>query len=177
MRAVVVGLPNVGKSTLINAIAGRNRAKTGPKPGLTRSQQWVVVDKDMELLDTPGIMVPNVGDIPTGLRLALLALVKVELISDELLAEFLHEQWLQQGIEHPLVSYGIDPLPERFPGLLAAIAERFGILLNGGGFDSAQAARRLIHDFREGQFGPLSLEQPPAPPPSPADASPSEPTE
>jgi ribosome biogenesis GTPase A len=92
-RAMIIGVPNVGKSSLINCLVGRPQAKTGPTPGVTRRQQWVPIGKDFELLDTPGVMVPRVADGVAGLRLGLIAAIKDRICGEDLLAKYLFHCW------------------------------------------------------------------------------------
>lgn len=160
LRAVVIGLPNVGKSSLINALVSRRRARTGPKPGVTRHQQWVLLGQDVELLDTPGIMVPNVGQPITGLRLGLLALIKNELLRQEDLVEYLLYECRQQGRTEAFAHYQVEALPESVHELLEQVGERLGFLQSGGRVDTDQAAGRIVHDFRTGELGNISLEHP-----------------
>lgn len=159
VRAMVVGIPNVGKSTFINSYAGKACAKTGNKPGITRGKQWIRLNKNVELLDTPGILWPKFEDQRVGLRLALIGSIKDEILNtDELAVEL---------IKFLLVSYpGI--LSERYEieetenptDVLLAIAKSRNCLTKGNELDYSKAAILLIDDFRSGKLGRLSLELP-----------------
>ena len=159
VRAMVCGIPNVGKSTFINTFAGKAAAKTGNKPGVTRGKQWIRLDKTVELLDTPGILWPRFDDQATGMRLALIGSIRDELL-------------MPQELVMPLIAYlqevYPDVLPERFgagrnedpAGILDKIASARGCLLKEGEPDLDRAAAALIDDFRKAKLGKISLEFP-----------------
>jgi ribosome biogenesis GTPase A len=159
-RALVIGLPNVGKSTLINRLARRKRAVTGPRPGVTRHQQWVVLDDELELLDTPGIMVPRIPDAETGLKMGLVAALKDEHIGHRLLAAYLLHVCQQQAQTSPIELYQLDDLVGEPNDLIATIARRRGLLQAGNEPDTRRAAQTILHDFRQGRLGQISLERP-----------------
>ena len=160
MRAMVVGTPNVGKSTLINTLAGGRRAQTGAKPGVTRSQQWVLIGKDIELLDTPGIMYPNIQSPEAGLKLGLCALLKDKIVPDDLLCEYLLFQVKQQERLDLLGAYDLVDYPETVSDMLQQIGTRLGVLSPGGEVDVIQTARRIVHDYQHGKLGAISFESP-----------------
>ena len=161
VRAMVVGIPNVGKSTFINAFAGRACAKTGNKPGVTKGKQWIRLNKNVELLDTPGILWPKFEDQIVGLKLALIGSIKDELLNADELA-----MWLI----HFLKSAYPGCLAERYQAseegedleMLSAIAENRSCRLKGNELDLSKAAVLLIDDFRSGRLGKISLEFPEA---------------
>ena len=159
-RALVIGLPNVGKSTLINRLARRKRAVTGPRPGVTRHQQWVILGDDLELLDTPGIMIPRIGDPETGLKMGLVAALKDEHIGHQLLASYLLHVCQQQQQAGPIELYQLDDLDGEPDELIAKIAEKRGLLEAGNQPDLRRAAQTILHDFRQGRLGRISLESP-----------------
>lgn len=159
VRAMVVGIPNVGKSTFINSYAGRACAKTGNKPGVTKGKQWIRLSKDVELLDTPGILWPKFEDQTVGLRLALVGSIKDELLNtDELAVEligFLREAY--PGILKE--RYGTEETGAD-AGLLMQLAKNRGCVGRGGETDYSRAAALLIDEFRSGRLGRITLERP-----------------
>lgn len=159
VRAMVAGIPNVGKSTFINSFAGKAAAKTGNKPGVTKGNQWIRLNKQVELLDTPGILWPKFEDQSVGLKLAFLGSINDEILNkDELAAEFC--AFLLKAYPGLLAErYGIPE--DRSPHeLLEQIAIARSCLLKGGGYDVPRAARLLLEDFRSGKLGRITLEFP-----------------
>ncbi len=160
VRAMVVGIPNVGKSTFINSYAGKACAKTGNKPGVTKGKQWIRLNKNVELLDTPGILWPKFEDQMVGLRLALIGSIKDEILNtDELAVELI--KFLVK--EYPGVlaeRYSIEEV-ENPIDILMKIAESRNCLSKGNELDYSKAAILLIDDFRSGKLGKLTLEMPP----------------
>lgn len=159
VRAMVVGIPNVGKSTFINSFAGKACAKTGNKPGVTKGAQWIRLNKQVELLDTPGILWPKFEDPAVGLKLAMIGSVNDEILNiDELsmeLVKLLNEHFPQAVAER----YGIEP-QEDPAKMLEEIARARACLLKGGEFDIMKAANILLDDFRSGRMGKITLEFP-----------------
>lgn len=160
IRAMVAGIPNVGKSTFINSFAGKACAKTGNKPGVTKGKQWIKINKDVELLDTPGILWPKFEDQVVGLRLAFIGSIKDEIIQVEELALHLIE-FLQQRYPAKLQErYGL-PEGEFTPvETLTAIAEIRACKKQGGEADLEKAAALVMEDFRSGKMGRITLEFP-----------------
>lgn len=159
VRAMVAGIPNVGKSTFINSFAGKAAAKTGNKPGVTKGNQWIRLNKQVELLDTPGILWPKFEDQSVGLKLAFLGSINDEILNkDELAAELC--AFLLKAYPGLLAErYGIPE--DRSPHeLLEQIAIARSCLLKGGGYDVPRAARLLLEDFRSGKLGRITLEFP-----------------
>lgn len=162
VRAMVVGIPNVGKSTFINSFAGRACAKTGNRPGVTKGAQWIRLNKQVELLDTPGILWPKFEDQQVGIRLAMLGSVNDEILNLEELASELGSF---------LRTHFCSALEERyqtvFPGeedsrrILERVAEARSCLQKGGELDIGKAASFLLDDFRSGRLGRITLEFPP----------------
>lgn len=159
VRAMVVGIPNVGKSTFINTFAGKACAKTGNKPGVTKGKQWIRLNKNVELLDTPGILWPRFEDQSVGLRLALIGSIKDEILNvDELSLEL------------------IELLRREYPGMLSAryeiketgsaaellgrIAENRRCIRRGNELDYSKAANLILDEFRTGRLGKITLEKP-----------------
>lgn len=159
IRAMIVGIPNVGKSTFINSFAKRACTKTGNKPGVTKGKQWIRLNKNVELLDTPGILWPKFDDQNVGLRLAFIGSIKDELFEvyelSILLLEYLKEQY-------PGAVAGFYQLEEeREPAqILEDIAVRRGCVKAGGVLDVDKAGKYLVDDFRSGRIGRISLEMP-----------------
>ena len=160
VRAMVVGIPNVGKSTFINSYAGKACAKTGNKPGVTKGKQWIRLNKNVELLDTPGILWPKFEDQMVGLRLALIGSIKDEILNtDELAVELI--KFLVKDYPGVLAErYSIEEV-ENPTDMLIKIAESRNCLTKGGELDYSKAAILLIDDFRSGKLGKLTLEMPP----------------
>ncbi len=158
VRAMVVGIPNVGKSTFINALAGKACAKTGNKPGVTKGKQWIRLNKQVELLDTPGILWPKFEDQKVGLRLAFIGSIKDEILNTEELAlEFIKFM----GGEYPGVleeKYQIPFWGDCFEAL-RGIAESRHCLVRGNELDTEKAASLLLDDFRNGRLGRITLEK------------------
>lgn len=159
VRAMVVGIPNVGKSTFINALAGKAAAKTGNKPGVTKGKQWIRLNKQVELLDTPGILWPKFEDQQVGLRLAFIGSIKDEILnSEELAAELIRfmEQYYPGVLEE---KYSISSGEDRYE-ILKGIAESRHCLVRGSELDLEKAASLLLDDFRNGRLGKITLEYP-----------------
>ncbi|UHH08417.1 ribosome biogenesis GTPase YlqF [Bacillus subtilis] len=160
IRALIIGIPNVGKSTLINRLAKKNIAKTGDRPGITTSQQWVKVGKELELLDTPGILWPKFEDELVGLRLAVTGAIKDSIINLQDVAvfglRFLEEHYPERLKER----YGLEEIPEDIAELFDAIGEKRGCLMSGGLINYDKTTEVIIRDIRTEKFGRLSFEQP-----------------
>lgn len=159
VRAMVVGIPNVGKSTFINALAGKACAKTGNKPGVTKGKQWIRLNKNVELLDTPGILWPKFEDQTVGLRLAYIGSIKDEILNTEELAAELCK-FLVENYKGVLAEkYTIEESEDGFD-MLRQIAESRHCLVKGSEYDTEKAARLMLDDFRNGRLGRITLEMP-----------------
>ena len=162
MRLMVLGIPNVGKSTFINKVSGRKAAKAEDRPGVTRSKQWVPVDKTLELLDTPGILWPKFDDPAVGVRLAFTGAIRDEVLDIEELAMRLMDYL---GAHYPTA------LSERYKltvedgddgwALLTKAGRKRGFLVSGGEVDTERMSRVLLDEFRAGKLGRFTLETPP----------------
>lgn len=159
VRAMVVGIPNVGKSTFINALAGKACAKTGNKPGVTKGKQWIRLNKNVELLDTPGILWPKFKDQTVGLRLAWIGSIKDEILNTEELAAELTGFLVKSypGVLND--KYEIEESDDGFENL-RGIAESRHCLVKGNELDTEKAAKLLLDDFRNGRLGRITLETP-----------------
>lgn len=159
VRAMIVGIPNVGKSTFINSFAGKACAKTGNKPGVTKGKQWVRLNKQVELLDTPGILWPKFEDQTVGQHLAFIGSIKDELIQSVELAldliEFLTAQYPGTLSE----TYGVDE-EQKSADILEMIAENRGCRKKGDELDFEKAAFLLLDDFRNARLGRITIEIP-----------------
>lgn len=159
IRAMIVGIPNVGKSTFINSFAGKACTKTGNKPGVTKGKQWIRLNKNVELLDTPGILWPKFEDQTVGLRLAFIGSIKDELSNQYELCLLLMKYLQEHYPEAVPKAYQIEADDSEVV-LLERVVKRRGCLKAGGEYDLDKAANYVIDDFRNGRLGAISLEQP-----------------
>lgn len=159
VKGMVAGIPNVGKSTFINAFAGKACAKTGNKPGVTKGKQWIRLNKDLELLDTPGILWPKFEDQIVGMRLAFIGSMNDEVIIMEELACDLLKVLKESYPEAITKRYGIE-WGETPAQTLSLIAKSRGCFLKGEELDLKKASDLFVDDFRSGRLGRISLETP-----------------
>ncbi len=158
IRAMVVGIPNVGKSTFINSFAGKACTKTGNKPGVTKGKQWIRLNKHVELLDTPGILWPKFEDQQVGLYLAMIGAINDEILNaDELALELIR----MLRADYPGILQERYKLPEAGEdyGILLAIARNRNCIGKGDELDYSKAAKLLIEEFRSGAIGNITLEK------------------
>lgn len=171
IRMMIVGIPNVGKSSFINRLAGSKRAKVEDRPGVTRGKQWVPLENDMELLDMPGVLWPKFEDKSVGEKLAFTGAVKDDIMDMEYLAcrflEFLNKDYPELITER----YGVvtDDIPDNDDDtmgcvqgfeILERIGKKRGFLVSGGEINTERAAITVMDEFRSGKIGRLSLEKP-----------------
>lgn len=163
IRMMICGVPNSGKSTLINSLCGRRAAQAQDRPGVTRGGQWVTLSSDIELLDTPGILWNKFENMSCGLHLAFTGAVKDDVVDIETLAVELIKA-LKEKYPHSLTGrYGIEIRPESEPlSIYESICKRRGFILRGGEFDYERCAKILLDEFRGGKLGRISLEAPDA---------------
>ena len=161
VRAMVAGIPNVGKSTFINSVAGKSAAKTGDKPGVTKGKQWIRLAKDLEFLDTPGILWPKFEDRQTGIRLAMLGSIRDEILETQELAQELLNYLAALDPSLVMTRYYADRPSLEEPFTLRSVAIARACLKKGGELDEARASRLVLEDFRSGRLGRVTLEMPP----------------
>lgn len=160
IRALILGIPNVGKSTLINRLASKNIAKTGDKPGVTKAQQWIKVGKTLELLDTPGILWPKFEDQEVGQRLAVTGAIKDELLDFQEVAQFALTYMSTQYTDKLKERYQLSEIPEEIGQLFDEIGRKRGCIVSGGYVDHDKAAEVVLRDVRSCKIGNLSFEKP-----------------
>lgn len=170
MRAMVVGIPNVGKSTFINKLVGKSSAKTGNKPGVTKGKQWLKLKNEIELLDTPGVLWPKFEDQAVGIKLAMIGSIKEEILDTEGLAahmlEFMTDKYPARLTEKYDIDLAFRPMhPEAVNEngahgyqLLSDIATTMNFLRSGGEPDTLRASKVLLEAFRNGKMGKVTLE-------------------
>lgn len=162
IRVMIVGIPNVGKSSFINRVVKKNRAKVEDRPGVTRGGQWFTIDRGFELLDTPGVLWPKFEDQTVGERLAFTGAVKDQILDAELLAVRLLD--LLKELKPPVFmerfKLNEDELVLESYDLLGVIAKRRGMLISKGEADTERAAIMLLDEFRAAKLGEISLESP-----------------
>ena len=160
VRAMVVGVPNVGKSTLINRLHGGSIAKVGDMPGVTRANQWVKVSPYLELLDTPGLLWPRLDDPQAARRLAYIAAIKDDVLDTAQLAIQLLTDLIAVTPKTVQERFKIKDLSLRGPDLLDAVCLGRGFLMKGGIYDTERACKVVLDEFRGGKLGRITLEAP-----------------
>ncbi|MFF2449835.1 ribosome biogenesis GTPase YlqF [Neobacillus sp. NPDC058068] len=160
IRAMIVGIPNAGKSTLINRLAKKNIAKTGNTPGVTKAQQWIKVGKEMELLDTPGILWPKFEDQEVGMKLAITGAIKDTLLNLQDLTVY-SLRFLERAYPKRLKErYNLEILPENVVEMFDHIGVLRGCLMAGGIVDYDKVSELVIREIRSEKFGRLTFERP-----------------
>ncbi len=160
VRAMVTGIPNVGKSTFINSLTGRSAARTGDRPGVTRDKQWIKVNKSIHLLDTPGILWPKLGDEKTGLNLAFTGAIKDEIMDLETLTGKLLDYLACNYRSNIEERYNLKITNQTGLMLLEEICKSRGLLLPAGQLDTLKGAQKILDEFRGAVIGRISLERP-----------------
>lgn len=158
IRGMIIGIPNVGKSSFINKLAGKGTAKTGDKPGVTKGKQWVKIGNEFELLDTPGILWPKFEDQTVGLKLAFTGAISDAIMDIETLAIKLIDYLKVDYPEKIMERYKISELPEESEDILRKIATKRGCLLSGGKVDMLKISTILLDEFRGGKVGLITLD-------------------
>ncbi len=159
MRALVIGVPNVGKSTLINKLVGKKKAATGNKPGITKALGWIRINDNLELLDTPGILWPKIESDIEGYHLAGLSSIKEEIVNKEDLAIYLLKRMYELYPENLKERYGIDKMDDDVIPTLDIIAKKRGALLKGGISDYDKVYLIILRDMKEGYLGKITLDR------------------
>lgn len=159
VRAMVIGIPNCGKSTLINSLTGKKRAVTGNKPGVTRGKQWVSIDKYIDLLDTPGTLYPDFSDQNKAVHLAMVGSIKDDIIDVSELSMAILNELKTNYKENLIKKYNLTDIPSDDNELLNTISRKKGFLLKGGAPDIERTAKSVIQDFRKNSFGKIILEK------------------
>ncbi len=160
LRIMIVGVPNVGKSSLINRLTGRKAAQTGDRPGVTKGKQWLTLSNGMQLLDTPGILWPKFEDIKVGLNLAFCGSIRDEILSiDELGLKFI-EYMTDNYPDNLMERYKLDELDENPLENMESIARKRGFIMSGKRIDYDRTGKTVIDEFRSGKIGHITLEDP-----------------
>ena len=159
LRVMVVGIPNVGKSSFINKIAGKTRAKAENRPGVTRGNQWFTIDKQLELLDTPGVLWPKFEDKTVGEHLAVTGAVKDRILDIELLAMRLIEILADRYEDLLIARYGNLDFTQDSYEVLCQIGKKRGMVIRGGDTDTERAANMLLEEYRNQKIGNITLER------------------
>lgn len=159
-RIMILGIPNVGKSTLINSMAKRKGAEVGNRPGVTKAKKWIKLSHEMELLDTPGILWPKFEDEEVALNLAFTGAIKDEIMDLETLAYELITRLLKQGLQEQIAERYQIQTSDHPLETLQAIGQKRGFLLRGGEIDYERLSRAVLDDFRSGKMGRITLESP-----------------
>ena len=161
LRMMMIGVPNTGKSTIINRLTRRNAARTGDKPGVTQSQEWIVLGKDLELLDTPGVMPPRIETEEQGLWLCSIYAIRDEIVGKEKVAEFIIGYLLQKKSRKLFQKYQIERLSDDDATIIERIGERLNFKKQKNQIDYAKTCGQILNDFRKGLLGRHSFESPP----------------
>ncbi|ABN51998.1 MAG TPA: ribosome biogenesis GTPase YlqF [Hungateiclostridium thermocellum] len=161
IRTMIVGIPNVGKSSLINKIAGKKSAVTGDRPGVTRNKQWINVNNEIQLMDTPGILWPKFEDKTVGINLAVTGAIKDEIIDTVELASILLEHLSKTYPENIKKRYKLESLQDKKGyELLEEAGKKRGCIISGGEVDLTRIAAIVLDEFRGGKIGRITLERP-----------------
>lgn len=159
IRALILGIPNAGKSTLINRLVGKKSAGVGNKPGFTKSLSWIRIHKNIDLLDTPGILWPKIEDQEAAHILASFSSIKEEILNEDQIASFILRKLYELYPKSLEERYGISELDEDLIDAYDMIASRRGALTKGGVADYERVSRIILQDFKNGYFGPVTFDR------------------
>lgn len=159
IRALILGVPNAGKSTLINRLVGKKSAGVGNKPGFTKSLSWIRIHKNIDLLDTPGILWPKLEDQESAHILASFSSIKEEILNEDQIAFFILRKLYELYPKALEERYGISELDEDLIEAYDMIASRRGALTKGGVADYERVSRIILQDFKNGYFGPITFDR------------------
>lgn len=161
VKAMIAGIPNVGKSTLINKIVGKKKTEVSNKPAVTKRFQRVSISKGFELIDTPGVLWPKFEDQTVGYKLAILGSIKDSILDIQDIARYAYEYMEEHYSDRIKKRFKIDSLPSESQEGITLIGKKRGFLLKGGNVDYDRACRLLIQEIRDGKLGPLSFDDVP----------------
>ena len=159
IRALILGIPNAGKSTLINRLVGKKSAGVGNKPGFTKSLSWIRIHKNIDLLDTPGILWPKIEDQEAAHILASFSSIKEEILNEDQIASFILRKLYELYPKSLEERYGISEFDEDLIDAYDMIASRRGALTKGGVADYERVSRIILQDFKNGYFGPVTFDR------------------
>lgn len=159
IRALILGIPNAGKSTLINRLVGKKSAGVGNKPGFTKSLSWIRIHKNIDLLDTPGILWPKIEDQEAAHILASFSSIKEEILNEDQIASFILRKLYELYPKALEERYGISELDDDLIDAYDMIASRRGALTKGGVADYERVSRIILQDFKNGYFGPVTFDR------------------
>lgn len=160
LRCAIVGIPNVGKSAILNRLSGEKKLREGNRPGVTKALQWAKIDDHLEIMDTPGLLWPKFQDEKTGAVVALIGSVKLDILDEEALAYYLIGLLKHTAPALLQDRYHLNDLNKNDFELLEDICRSRGFLLKGGLYDTERGAKTLLDEFKNGKLGRLSLEKP-----------------
>jgi ribosome biogenesis GTPase A len=160
LRGLIAGIPNVGKSAILNRLSGTRKMKEGNKPGVTRSLQWAKIDSYLEIMDTPGLLWPKFQDEATGVVVALIGSIKGDILDEETLACYLIARMREYEPAQLKERYKLRQFSEDPYEILCDISKNRGFLTRGGGIDIKRGAKTILDEFKNGKIGRISIERP-----------------